>query len=108
MLSSETVQELADGWVQEFSVDPYEIREREMVAWHKLDALVFNEPLDALLVFERVSEKDLINWTFEGFAAGPVRSFLMLHGDRFDDELSAVIERSRAFAEMRALAAEGL
>ena len=108
MLSSEAVQEIADSWVREFSVDPYEVREREMDAWHQLCALVYDEPLDALLVFESVSEKDLINWTFEGFAAGPIRTFLMLYGDRYDDELSAIIERSRAFAEMRALAAEGL
>jgi hypothetical protein len=108
MLTNETAQEIADGWVQAFSVDPYVVREREMDAWHKLDALVFNEPLDALLVFERVSQKDLTNWTFEGFAAGPIRTFLMLYGERYDDAFSAIIQRNRVFAEMRALAAEGL
>jgi hypothetical protein len=108
MLSNENAQVIADGWVEAFSVDPYVLRERDMDAWHKLDALVSDHPLDALLVFERVAEKDLINWAFEGFAAGPIRTFLMIYDDQYDDELAAIIQRNKAFAELRALAAEGL
>jgi len=79
-----------------------------MVAWFALDDLIHNEPLTAILVFEKVAAKDVISWTFEGFAAGPVRSFLMLYGDRYDAELAALARRSAAFEEMWAMAAEGL
>jgi hypothetical protein len=108
MISSDAVQEIADGWVEEFSVDPYVLRERRMDAWCKLNELVYDCPSDALLVFEKVAEKELINWTFEGFAAGPIRTFLMIYGDRHDGELAALGRRSRAFEEMWAMAAEGL
>jgi hypothetical protein len=79
-----------------------------MDAWFKLDDLIHNEPLTAIVVFEKVAAKDLTNWTFEGFAAGPVRTFLMVYGDRHDGELAALGRRSRAFEEIWEMAAEGL
>ena len=79
-----------------------------MDAWFKLDNPIHNDPPTAIVVFEKVAAKDLINWTFEGFAAGPVRTFLMLYGDRHDAELSTLGRRSREFEEMWTLAAEGL
>jgi hypothetical protein len=108
VVSSEEVARIADGWVEEFSVDPYVLREREMTFWFKLDDLVHHQPPDALQVFERIAEKDIINWTFEGLAVGPLRTFLMIYGDRFHDELAAIRQRNSAFDEMHALAVEGL
>jgi hypothetical protein len=108
MISGEDVEDIAQGWVDEFSVDPYVLRARGMDSWFRLDDLIHNQPQDALLVFERVAEIELINWTFEGFAIGPVRAFLMLHGERFDKELSAIRSRNNAFDEMHQLATDGL
>lgn len=107
-MSPDEIQEIADGWIEEFSVEPYVVRQRQMDSWFKLDGLIHNDPLSALLAFERVAGKDLTNWTFEGFAAGPLRTFLMLYGDRYDSQLAALGHRSRAFEQMWALAAEGL
>lgn len=107
-MSPKELEEIADGWVDEFSVEPYVVRQREMDAWFKLDDLIHNEPLTAIVVFEKVAAKDLTNWTFEGFAAGPVRTFLMVYGDRHDGELAALGRRSRAFEEIWEMAAEGL
>ena len=78
-----------------------------MAAWFKLDDLIHNELLTAIVVFEKVAGKHLINWTFEIFAAGPVRTFLMLYGDRYDGQLAALGRRSGAFEQMWAMAAEG-
>jgi hypothetical protein len=107
-MSPNELDELADGWVEAFSVEPYVVRQREMDAWFKLDDLIHNKPLTAIAVFEKVAGKDLINWTFEGFASGPLRTFLMLYGDRYDSELAALGRRSRAFEEMWGMATEGL
>jgi hypothetical protein len=107
-MSPADLQRIADQWPEEFSVEPYVVPQREMDAWFKLDDLIHKEPLTAILVFEKVAAKDLINWTFEGFAAGPLRTFLMLYGDRYDEQLAALGRRSRAFEEMWAMAAEGL
>jgi hypothetical protein len=107
-MSPEELEAIADGWVDEFSVEPYVRRQRDMDAWFKLDDLIHNEPLTAIVVFEKVAAKDLINWTFEGFAAGPVRTFLMRYGDRYDGELSALGRRSHSFEELWEMAAEGL
>ena len=73
-MSPANLQQIADRWAEEFSVEPYVIRQRQMDAWFRLDDLIHKEPLMAILVFEKVAAKDLINWTFEGFAAGPVRA----------------------------------
>ena len=102
------LQQIADGWVEEFSVDPYVLRERQMDAWFRLDGLIHKQPLDALLVFQKVAAKDLINWTFEGFAVGPLRTFLMVYGDRYDAELAGMRQQSAPFDEMYRMAAEGL
>jgi hypothetical protein len=107
-MGTEDLQAVADGWIAAFSVEPYVVRERDMDAWFKLDDLIHNEPLAAITVFEKVAEKDLINWTFEGFAAGPLRTFLMIYGDRHDAELAALSRRNRAFEEMWLMATEGL
>lgn len=108
MISNQDVDRIAERWVEEFSVDPYVLRQRNMTAWHELDHLVYNHPDDALLVFERIAEKNLINWTFEGIAVGPLRTFLSLYGDRYDDELRAIMQRNTAFDEMHGFAVEGL
>jgi hypothetical protein len=47
-------------------VDPYVLRQRGMTAWHELDELIHHRPGDALRVFERIAQKHLISWTFEG------------------------------------------
>ena len=107
MIPAEKVDEIA-GWVEEFSVDPYVLREREMTAWFELDDLVYNHPLDALRVFEKIAEKELINWTFEGIAIGPLETFLSLHGGRYEEELAALRKRNRAFDEMYAMAMQAL
>jgi hypothetical protein len=108
MIPAQEVDQIADGWVEEFSVDPYVVRAREMTAWFKLDDLVHRHPEDALRVFEQVAKKDLINWTFEELAVGPVRSFLMLYDDRYGEELTALRKRNPVFDEMYAMAVEGL
>ena len=108
MISDNEATQIADGWVEAFSVEPYVLREREMTAWHQLDRLIFDQPDDALRVFEKVAEKELINWTIEGLAVGPLRTFLMLHGDRFDGELAAIRKRNKSFDEMHAMAVEGM
>lgn len=102
------LQQIADGWVEEFSVDPYVLRERQMDAWFRLDDLIHKQPLDALFVFQQVAAKDLINWTFEGFAVGPLRTFLMVYGDRYQRELAGMRQQSAAFDEMYKMAADGL
>jgi hypothetical protein len=108
MITTEEAELVADEWVTAFSVDPYVVRQRDMTGWFKLDDLIHNRPEDALLVFGKLAQKDLINWTFEGVAAGPLRTFLMTYADRFDQELNAIGERNSAFIEMRAMAVEGL
>jgi hypothetical protein len=108
MISNGEANRVAEQWVEEFSVDPYVVRQREMAAWHELDGLIHDRPGDALRVFELIAEKDLINWTFEGLAVGPLRTFLMLHGNRYDDELNTIRRRSAAFDEMHGFALEGM
>ena len=108
MIPAEQIGQIADRWVEEFSIDPYELRERDMTAWFQLDDLIHHHPGDALRVFERVAQKDLINWTLEGLAVGPLRSFLMLYDDRFDGELKTLRQRNSAFDEMYGMAVEGL
>ena len=108
MISDEDVEAIAVGWIKEFSVDPYFERQREMDAWFELDDLIYNHPQDALLVFEKVAENDLINWTCEGFAVGPLRTFLMLHEERYAGDLMIIRQRNQAFNEMYAMATGGL
>jgi hypothetical protein len=108
MISEDQVEAIAEAWIKEFSVDPYSLSRREMDAWFKLDALIYKDPTDALRVFEKIAEKDLINWTFEGIAVGPLRSFMMLYEGSYDGELSALRGQNIAFDEMYALALEGL
>lgn len=108
VITNEEANRIAERWVEEFSVDPYVVRQRRMTAWHELDGLIHNYPDDALRVFERMAEKELINWTFEGLAVGPLRTFLMVHGARYNDELGAIRRRSAAFDEMHGFAVEGL
>jgi len=108
MISKQDVDRISEGWVEAFSVDPYVVKQRNMVAWHELDRLIYDRPEDALLVFEKIAEKDLINWTFEGLAVGPLRTFLMLYGDGYDDELGAIRRRNKAFDEMHGMASEGM
>jgi len=108
MIPDSVVEEIAQGWIDEFSVDPYVVREREMSAWFKLDDLIGNDPHAALRVFERIAQKDLINWTFEGIAVGPLRSFLMTHGDRYQAEIGLIRSRNSDFDGMHKLAVEGL
>jgi len=108
MIAKQDVDRICEGWVQEFSVDPYVVKQRDMAAWHELDRLIYDRPEDALLVFERIAEKDLIDWTFEGLAVGPLRTFLMLYDDRYDDELGTIRRRNKAFDAMHTMAAEGM
>src|SRR5687767_6935433 len=100
MISKQDVDRIAEAWVEAFSVDPYAVKQRDMDAWHELDRVIYERPEDALPVFEKIAECDLINWTFEGLAVGPLRTFLMLYGDRYDDELGAIRRRNKAFDEM--------
>ena len=79
-----------------------------MDAWSKLDRLIYDHPRDAMRVFENMAQRDMINWTFEGVSVGPLRTFLMLHGDRYDDDLNAIKKRISAFEEMHAMAVEGM
>ena len=108
MISEQDVDRIAERWVEDFSVDPYVVRQREMDAWHELDELVYDRPGDALLVFERIAEMDLIDWTFEGIAIGPLETFLALHRNLYEQEISAIRQRNRAFDEMYAIALQGL
>ena len=108
MISDEELDQIAVGWIEEFSVDPYVLRQRETEAWSKLDRLIYDHPRDALRVFESMAQRDMINWTFEGVSAGPLRTFLMLYSDRYDDELNAIRKRISAFDEMHVMAAEGM
>ena len=108
MIAKQDVDRICEGWVQEFSVDPYVVKQRDMAAWHERDRRIYDRPEDALLVFERIAEKDLIDWTFEGLAVGPLRTFLMLYDDRYDDELGTIRRRNKAFDAMHTMAAEGM
>lgn len=108
MIAKQDVDRISEGWVEAFSVDPYVLKQRDMVACRELDCLIYNRPEDALLVFERIAEKDLINWTFEGLAEGPLRTFLMLYGDRYDNELVTIRRRNKSFDEMYVMATEGM
>ncbi len=108
MISDEDVTRLAERWVEAFSVEPYVLRQREMDAWFELDHLIHNQPQDALVVFERIAVRELINWTFEGIAVGPLRDFLMIYGDRYDSHLMAIRQRNKAFDEMHSMAVEGM
>jgi len=108
MIPDDEAQAIADCWVESFSANPYVLGERKMDAWFELDGLIQSHPQSALVVFEKVAEMDLINWTFEGIAVGPLRTFLMLHGDLFERELGAIMRRSKAFHEMLAMAVEGI
>ena len=108
MISEVDVNRISERWVEAFSVDPYAVRRRDMDAWHELDQLIDERPEDALLVIEKIAEKDLINWTFEGIAIGPLRSFLMRYGDGYNNQLRAIRGRNKAFDEMHAMATEGI
>ena len=108
MIAKQDVDRISEGWVEAFSVDPYVVKQRDMAAWHELDRLIYDRPEDALLVFERIAEMDLSNWTFEGLAVGPFRTVLMLYDHRYDDELGTIRRRNKAFDEMHRLAIEGM
>lgn len=108
MISHREIEAIAAKWIEEFSVDPYVLRARRMDAWLGLDDLVHHRPEDALLVLEELSKREMINWTFEGIAAGPFRTFLMLYDHRYDDELDAIGRRNESFRELHALAMEGI
>jgi hypothetical protein len=108
MMSVEELDRIAEGWVAEFSVDPYILKQREMHFWFVLDDLIHNQPEEALRVFERAAQKDMINWTLEGLGIGPLRSFLMIYGDRYDAALGALRKQLPQFAEMHTMAAAGL
>lgn len=108
MISKQDGDRISEGWVEAFSVDPYVVKQRDMDAWHELDRLIYDRPEDALLVFEKIAEMDLINWTFEGLGVGPLRTFLMLYGDRYGEELGAIRRRNKAFDEMHTMATEGM
>ena len=108
MISKQDIDRISEGWVNAFSVDPYVLKQRDMDAWHELDGLIYDRPQDALLVLEKIAETDLINWTFEGLAVGPLRTFLMNHGDRYGEELGSIRRRNKAFDEMYTMATEGM
>ncbi len=108
IISKQDVDRISDGWVETFSVDPYVVKQRDMEAWHELDRLIYDRPEDALLVFETIAEKDLINWTFEGLAVGPLRTFLMLYGESYDKEVGVIRRRNKAFDKMHAMATKGM
>jgi hypothetical protein len=108
MISDERLDDLSEGWIREFSVDPYVIKRREMEYWHELDRLVYNEPESALRLFDKISSREMINWTFEGLAIGPLRTFLMVHGEQFSREIDRMREQNRPFSDMYDLAVAGL
>jgi hypothetical protein len=108
MISPSDVERIAEGWIANFSVDPYVLKHREMEFWHELDKLIFDCPEDALTVFESIAAKDLTNWTLEGIAVGPLRTFLMLYDKKFDESLTKLRRKSPSFEEMYGMAVEGL
>lgn len=109
MISDAEIECIAEGWIEEFSVEPYVLGAvRKMDAWEKLDHLIYHRPEEALLVFERISQKEMINWTIEGIAVGPLRTFLVLYDHQFDDHLSAIGRCNRSFRQMHAWALEGM
>jgi hypothetical protein len=108
MISAEEADRLAEGWIAEFSVDPYTLRQREMKYWFELDRLIHDRPRDALTVFEAFTAKNMINWTFEGVAAGPLRTFLMVYHGEFDRDIGPMRKRSPAFNEMYEMAVAGM
>ena len=65
-------------------------------------------PKDALTVLEKIAHKEMINWTFEGVAVGPLRTFLMLYDSEYDALIGAMRKRLPAFDEMYAMAVEGM
>lgn len=109
MITMDEAQCIALGWIDEYSHDPHLAKvDRDRAFFHNLDDLIYHHPNDALLVFEKIAANDLTDWTFEGFAGGPVREFLHLHGSKFDGELDAVSVRVNSFADLIELAREGL
>lgn len=108
MISVTDVDRLSEGWIREFSVDPYVVKQRKMTFWHELDDLIYKAPLDAILVFDAIAKKNPINWTFEGLAIGPLRTFLMTHDAKFDRELSDIRLENKNLDEMYLMALEGL
>ena len=108
MMSVEELDRVAEGWIAEFSVDPYVLKKCEMHFWFVLDDLIHNQPEEALKVFERAAQKEMVNWTLEGLGIGPLRSFLMIYGDRYDAALSRLRDRLPQLDEMHIMAVEGL
>jgi hypothetical protein len=95
MIASGEAEQIASGWVSEYSSDPNVAKvDRERRYFFELDSLVYHRPSDALVVFEKVAEMDLTDWTFEGISVGPIRTFLHLHRDRYNNDLDAISDRA--------------
>jgi hypothetical protein len=109
MIALEEAERIASGWVNEYSAEPSVAKvDRERRYFFELDDLVYHHPADALVVFERVAQMRLTEWTFEGFSGGPIRTFLHLYGDEYGDDLDAISRRTPSFSHLRALAIDGL
>ncbi|MBW8753962.1 MAG: hypothetical protein JF595_07395 [Sphingomonadales bacterium] len=109
MIASGEAEQIAGGWVSEYSSAPNIAKiDRERPYFFELDSLIYHRPSDALVVFEKVAGMDLTDWALEGFSAGPIRTFLHLYGDGYNSDLDAISRRTPLFADLRALAIEGL
>lgn len=109
MVTSDEAERIASGWITEYSAEPYVAKvERDRRYFFELDDLVYREPLSALLVLEAAARKLLTNWTYEGLAGGPIRTFFYLYPDDYESEVQAISLRSPAFAELCSLAREGM
>ena len=109
MINASDVDRIAQGWITEYSQDPYVVRvERDRRYYFELDDLIYQDPQSALLVFEVAARQNLSDWCQEGLAGGPIREFLYLHPDVYASELAQIASRTPAFSKLYALALEGM
>lgn len=109
MIDADDVNRIAKGWIEEYSIEPQIAKiERERSYFFELDDLIHRDLSSALLVLEAAARKHLIDWTHEGLAGGPIRTFLYLYPDEYRCDLDAICRRTPAFAMLHALAVEGM
>ena len=109
MISTDDARRIANGWVREYSIDPYVAKaDRDRTYFFKLDDLIYRCPADALVVFEQLASQALNDWVFEGVSGGPIRTFLQLYGNGYDADMDAIGSRVSPFGALRDLAIQGL
>ena len=108
MISKLEAQEIASGWISEYSLSIRPTAEREREYFFKLDDLIYHNPDDSLVVLYEIAQMRIQADLLEGFAAGPLRTFIMLYDKTFECKINKVLELDPHFKQMYILAKDGI